>query len=141
MPGSALAKSALPQPLPLTLGSGLSGIVEALGSKVTAFEPGDPVFGVTNSRFTGAYAEFAVVSAGMIAKENTRLSDIDAAPVPVRTMSNRRRSRICMPANIPRSLLPFKVPSTGRSSSDKDPLRSRILHARPGSRRCGSKSP
>jgi NADPH:quinone reductase-like Zn-dependent oxidoreductase len=57
-------KSALPQPLPLTLGSDLSGIVEALGSKVTAFEPGDPVFGVTNSRFTGAYAEFAVVSAG-----------------------------------------------------------------------------
>jgi NADPH:quinone reductase-like Zn-dependent oxidoreductase len=76
-------KSALPQPLPLTLGSDLSGIVEALGSKVTAFEPGDPVFGVTNSRFTGAYAEFAVASAGMIAKKNTRLSDIDAASVPV----------------------------------------------------------
>jgi NADPH:quinone reductase-like Zn-dependent oxidoreductase len=35
--------------LPLTLGSDLSGIVEALGSKVTAFEPGDLVFGVTRS--------------------------------------------------------------------------------------------
>ena len=42
-----------------------------------------PVFGVTNSRFTGVYAEFAVASAGMIAKKNTRLSDIDAASVPV----------------------------------------------------------
>ena len=36
------------------VGSDLSDIVEVLGSKVTAFEPGDPVFGVTNSRFTGA---------------------------------------------------------------------------------------
>ena len=89
MPGSA-GKSALPQPLPLTLGSDLSGIVEVLGSKVTAFEPGDPVFGVTNSRFTGAYAEFAVASAGMIAKKHTRLSDIDAASVPVVVVTARQ---------------------------------------------------
>ena len=41
-------KSALPQPLPLTLGSDLSGVVEVVGPKVTAFEPNDPVFGVTN---------------------------------------------------------------------------------------------
>ena len=47
-------KSALPQPLPLTLGSDLAGIVTALGAGVTAFAPGDPVFGVTNRRFTGA---------------------------------------------------------------------------------------
>jgi NADPH:quinone reductase-like Zn-dependent oxidoreductase len=76
-------KSALPQPLPLTLGSDLSGVIEAIGPKVTAFEPGDPVFGVTNSRFTGAYAEFAVTSAGMIAKKPHRISDIDASSAPV----------------------------------------------------------
>jgi NADPH:quinone reductase-like Zn-dependent oxidoreductase len=32
----------------LTLGSDLSGVVEVVGPKVTAFEPNDPVFGVTN---------------------------------------------------------------------------------------------
>lgn len=50
-------KSALPQPLPLTLGSDLAGVVELVRPGVDSFKPGDPVFGVTNPRFTGAYAE------------------------------------------------------------------------------------
>ena len=76
-------RSAVPQPLPLTLGSDLSGTVEAVGSKVTAFKPGDAVFGVTNPRFTDAYAELAAASAKMIATKPARLSDVDAASVPV----------------------------------------------------------
>src|SRR3569833_1458846 len=47
-----------PQP-PLTLGSDLAGIVEAIGSDVTEFKPGDEVYGVTNPQFCGAQAEFA----------------------------------------------------------------------------------
>ena len=47
-------KSALPQPLPLTLGSDLSGLVVAFGDGVTGFEPGNAIFGVTNPRFTDA---------------------------------------------------------------------------------------
>src|SRR6187399_1278813 len=66
-------KSALPQPLPLTLGSDLSGIVEAVGGSVTSFKPGTAVFGVTNPQFTGAYAEYAIASAGMIAAKPARL--------------------------------------------------------------------
>jgi NADPH:quinone reductase-like Zn-dependent oxidoreductase len=50
-------KSALPQPLPLILGSDLSGIVEEVGTGVSGFQPGAEIFGVTNSRFIGAYAE------------------------------------------------------------------------------------
>jgi NADPH:quinone reductase-like Zn-dependent oxidoreductase len=76
-------KSALPQPLPLTLGSDLSGIVEAVGPGVGAFTPGDEIFGVTNAHFTGAYADYAVASAAMIAKKPARLTDVDAASVPV----------------------------------------------------------
>jgi NADPH:quinone reductase-like Zn-dependent oxidoreductase len=76
-------KSVLPQPLPLTLGSDLSGVLEAVGPGVTSVRPGDAVFGVTNPRFTGAYAEYAVASAGMIAPRPARLDDIDAASVPV----------------------------------------------------------
>ena len=76
-------KSALPQPLPLTLGSDLSGEVEALGPDVSNMAVGDQVFGVTNPRFVGAYAEYAVASAGMLAKKPTSLSFIEAASVPV----------------------------------------------------------
>jgi len=76
-------KSALPQPLPLTLGSDLAGVVEDVGAGVSGFHPGDDVLGVTKSQFTGAYAEYAVADAGMIARKPRRLSYVEAASVPV----------------------------------------------------------
>ncbi|WP_454634051.1 NADP-dependent oxidoreductase [Bradyrhizobium cenepequi] len=76
-------KSALPQPLPLTLGSDLSGTVAALGPGICGIAVGDQVFGVTNSQFLGAYAEYAVASAGMLAKKPSSLSYAEAASVPV----------------------------------------------------------
>ena len=76
-------KSVLPQPLPLTLGSDLSGTVVALGEGVTDLQVGDRVFGVTNRRFTNAYAELAVASAKMIAKRPAGLEDSLAASAPV----------------------------------------------------------
>lgn len=76
-------KSALPQPLPLTLGSDLAGVVEDVGPGVSGFHPGDEIFGVTNSQFTGAYAEHAVADAAMIAAKPRRLSYVEAASVPV----------------------------------------------------------
>ncbi len=76
-------KSALPQPLPLTLGSDLSGVIVSVGPDVTTFEPGDEVYGVTNPRFTGAYADYAIASAAMIARKPSVLTDVDAASVPV----------------------------------------------------------
>lgn len=76
-------KSALPQPLPLTLGSDLSGLIEAVGQGVEAFGVGDPVFGVTNKQFTGAYAEFAVASTAMVARKPGGITHIAAAAVPV----------------------------------------------------------
>jgi NADPH:quinone reductase-like Zn-dependent oxidoreductase len=75
--------SVLPQPLPLTLGSDLSGIVEVVGRGVTTLRHGDPVFGATNARFTGAYAQYALASVGMIARRPPRLDPIDAASIPV----------------------------------------------------------
>ena len=76
-------KSALGQTPPVTLGSDLSGTIEAVGPGVAAFRPGDHVFGVTNSLFTGAYAEYAVADAGMIAPKPLRLDYVAAASVPV----------------------------------------------------------
>ena len=76
-------KSVLPQPLPLTPGSDIAGVVEATGACVTSVRPGDEVFGVTNARFTGGYAEYAVASAGMIARKPRRLAFEAAAAAPV----------------------------------------------------------
>jgi NADPH:quinone reductase-like Zn-dependent oxidoreductase len=76
-------RSALPQPLPLTLGSDIPGIVETAGPGVTELVPGDAVFGVTNPRFTGGYADYAIASAAMLTKKPAMLSHVDAASVPV----------------------------------------------------------
>jgi len=51
--------SVLPQPLPLTLGSDIAGLVVAVGSKATQWQIGEAVYGVTNKQFTGRYAEYA----------------------------------------------------------------------------------
>lgn len=74
-------KSALPQPLPLTLGSDLSGEVVAVASG--DLRVGDQVYGVTNPQFIGAYAEYALASAAMVAPKPTSLTHIEAASVPV----------------------------------------------------------
>ena len=76
-------RSVLPQPLPLTLGSDVSGLVEHVGAGVSQFRTGDAVFGATNARFTGGYAEYAVASATKLAKMPQRMGFIDAASVPV----------------------------------------------------------
>ena len=76
-------KSALPQPLPLTLGSDLSGEIVAVGSGVSDLRRGDQVYGVTNPQFIGAYAEYAVASAAMVSRKPTTLTHIEAASVPV----------------------------------------------------------
>lgn len=71
------------QPLPLILGSELSGIVEEIGADVSGFKPGDEVYGATNEQFTGAYAEYAVPFARMMAQKPRTLNFIEAASVPV----------------------------------------------------------
>jgi NADPH:quinone reductase-like Zn-dependent oxidoreductase len=76
-------KSALPQPLPLTLGADLAGEVTSLGAGVSGIAVGDQVFGVTNSQFLGAYAEYAIASAAMLSTKPFSLGFIEAASVPV----------------------------------------------------------
>src|SRR5690349_8435009 len=52
--------------LPLTLGLDLAGVVEAVGDEVTTVAAGDAVYGYSNMMRQGAYAEYALVSAGEI---------------------------------------------------------------------------
>jgi NADPH:quinone reductase-like Zn-dependent oxidoreductase len=74
-------KSALPQPLPLTPGSDLSGEVVAVESG--HLRVGDQVYGFTNPQFIGAYAEYALASAAMVSRKPTSVTHIEAASVPV----------------------------------------------------------
>jgi NADPH:quinone reductase-like Zn-dependent oxidoreductase len=69
--------------LPLILGSDLSGVVDSVGSGVESLKPGEEVYGVTNEDFIGAYAEFAVAQAHMLARKPTKLNFLEAASAPV----------------------------------------------------------
>ena len=75
------------QLLPLILGSELSGIIEEIGAEVSGFKPGDEVYGATNEQFSGAYAEYAVPSARMMAQKPKTLTFIEAASAPIVTVT------------------------------------------------------
>jgi NADPH:quinone reductase-like Zn-dependent oxidoreductase len=90
--------SVLPQPLPLTLGSDIAGTIVLTGEGVSDLAPGDDVFGVTNPRFTDAYAEYAIAEACMLARKPAALSFAEAASVPVIAVTawqNAFRARSC----------------------------------------------
>jgi NADPH:quinone reductase-like Zn-dependent oxidoreductase len=76
-------RSVLPQPLPLTLGSDVAGVVEDLGPGVRRFGTGDAVFGATNARFTGGYAELCVASVSSLARMPAQMGFVEAASLPV----------------------------------------------------------
>jgi NADPH:quinone reductase-like Zn-dependent oxidoreductase len=61
------------------LGSEMAGVVEAVGAKVTAFEPGQPVFGTCRVSF----AEYVVARPDRLASMPSNLSFEQAAAVPI----------------------------------------------------------
>ena len=88
-------KIAVSWPLPLILGSDLSGVVEATGPGVTKFRAGDEVYGMTNSQFLGAYAQYALASEKMMAQKPRSLSFVEAASAPVVAVSLADAVRLC----------------------------------------------
>jgi NADPH:quinone reductase-like Zn-dependent oxidoreductase len=82
-------RSALPQPLPL-FGADLAGTVEATDSRDSPFSAGDEVFGVTNRRFTGAYAQYALAFTHMLAHKPRRRDFLESAAVPVVAVTARQ---------------------------------------------------
>ncbi len=72
-------KAFRPLPLPYTPGLEAAGTVEAVGPGVTAFKPGQAVFGPVS----GGYAEFALGSAGDLQPKPANLTFEEAASVPV----------------------------------------------------------
>jgi NADPH:quinone reductase-like Zn-dependent oxidoreductase len=63
------------------LGSDIAGWVEAVGEGVTAFKPGDEVYG-DNLGLKGGFAEYAVAPASVLAVKPAGLSFVEASTVP-----------------------------------------------------------
>jgi NADPH:quinone reductase-like Zn-dependent oxidoreductase len=76
-------KLILPFKLPVALGSDLAGVVVEVGSKVTAFKPGDEVFGHPESSVVGTFAEYIAVAEADLALKPKSFSMEEAASVPL----------------------------------------------------------
>jgi NADPH2:quinone reductase len=75
-----------PDQMPAILGCDGAGIVQAVGTEVTQFKPGDEVYfcsGGLGKPGTGNYAEFAVVAEHMVALKPKSLSFAEAAAAPL----------------------------------------------------------
>jgi NADPH:quinone reductase-like Zn-dependent oxidoreductase len=70
-------------PLPLIIGTDMSGTVEAVGAGVKGVRVGDEVYGVADMTLSGAYAEYALATPDSIARKPKLLNFVEAASVPV----------------------------------------------------------
>jgi NADPH:quinone reductase-like Zn-dependent oxidoreductase len=70
-------------PLPLTLGWDVSGVVEAVGSGVSRFKVGDPVYSRPDIRRNGTYAEYVAIREDEVAHKPRTVSHIEAASLPL----------------------------------------------------------
>ncbi|UEM25113.1 zinc-dependent alcohol dehydrogenase family protein (plasmid) [Skermanella mucosa] len=77
------------QPLPAVLGIDLAGVVAAVGPGVTAFEPGDAVYGMTGGvgGRQGSLADYAAVEAELLAPKPANLTMREVAALPLVTIT------------------------------------------------------
>ena len=71
------------KPKNIRLGADVAGLVEAVGTNVTQFKPGDAVFGDVNPWNGGGFAEYVCVPAKAFVLMPTNLSYEEAAAVPI----------------------------------------------------------
>ena len=65
------------------LGADIAGLVEAVGAKVTAFKPGDAVFGDISAGGFGGFAEYVCARADALALKPANITFEQAAAVPM----------------------------------------------------------
>ena len=84
--------------MPAILGCDGAGIVQAVGSQVQEFKPGDEVYfcaGGLGQSQTGNYAQFTVIESHLVAHKPINLSFAEAAAAPL------VYSRTCYPSEQP----------------------------------------
>ena len=64
------------------LGADIAGVIEAVGSNVERFEPGDEVFGDISGCHWGGYAEYVCARADVVAHKSASMSFEQAASLP-----------------------------------------------------------
>ncbi len=84
------AKERFPVTFPGILGRDISGIVRTVGEGVTGFSPGDKVMALGNA----AYAELVVVKATDVAHVPDRLDLVEAAALPLVTLTGEQLIRL-----------------------------------------------
>ena len=72
-----------PRAFPVILGGDISGVVERVGSNITKFKSGDPVFAYVSLDNSGGYAQYAVVTEREAAPKPKSLTYVEAAAVPI----------------------------------------------------------
>jgi len=68
---------------PIILGGDISGVVEKVGSNITKFKSGDPVFAYVSLDNSGGYAQYALVTEREAAPKPKSLTYVEAAAVPI----------------------------------------------------------
>src|SRR5262245_52565708 len=72
---------------PIILGGDIAGVVERVGSKVTKFKAGDPVFAYVSLNNSGGYAQYALVTQREAAPKPKSLTYVEASAVPIVAMT------------------------------------------------------
>jgi NADPH:quinone reductase-like Zn-dependent oxidoreductase len=72
---------------PIILGGDVAGVVEKVGSKITKFKVGDPVFAYVSLDNSGGYAQYALVTEREAAPKPKSLTYVEAAAVPIVAMT------------------------------------------------------
>src|ERR1700678_3689602 len=83
---SGEAKARFPVEFPAILGRDVSGVVRAVGAKVTGFSPGDKVIGLG----WATYAELAVLKASLLTHLPDGLDLVEAAAMPLVTLTGEQ---------------------------------------------------
>jgi NADPH:quinone reductase-like Zn-dependent oxidoreductase len=65
----------------------VAGVVEAVGGRVTGFQPGDEVFGCTSAHGYGAFAEYVSLADDVLVRKPPNVSFEHAAAVPLAAMT------------------------------------------------------
>jgi len=73
---------------PIILGGDVAGVVEKVGSKITKFKAGDPVFAYVSLDNSGGYAQYALVTEREAAPKPKSLTYVEAAAVPIVAMTS-----------------------------------------------------
>src|SRR5258708_4786730 len=80
---NGMLRSVMPVIFPVIWGADCSGVVEAVGSAVTLFKPGDEVYGFKDGRvaktYRGTYSGYAVLPESSLARKPASLSHEEAA--------------------------------------------------------------